>query len=352
MTNTRRTTVRLIAGMSTLALGAAACGDEETETPAAIAAESGDGPSFDLSGVTLNLGSSQPEALGMGIHYAVDQLEAWGATVEHSFLSNITGIEGIVAGQVDVAASSADEVLLGVAEGAPVRAISAPTSTMHYAVVVGPDIEQPSDLRGRTLAISSPGSFNYLLLAELLRQEGLDPDNDVSFIQIGGTGERAAAMLAGQAEAAVVYIDSWLELERQTDDVSNLGYVADLIPDLPSRLWYGSTEYFEANPEMATAIACASLNANAWIQSDRDGFIEFTGQEVEGSSAEAVGAFHDVAMDIEMYPTDPDAVIDIDALQKLNELMVTNGDIDETVDLTQLVDESALDEAVEMGCGA
>jgi NitT/TauT family transport system substrate-binding protein len=352
------TTRSVVAGLAGFALLATACGDDggeaDAETPAAAgeAASSDDGPSFDLSGMTLNLGSSQPEALGMGIHYAVDELERWGAEVDHSFLSNITGIEGIVAGQLNVAASSADEVLLGVAEGAQVTAISAPTSTMHYAVVVSEGIESVGDLEGKTLAISSPGSFNYLLLAELLRQEGLDPDSDVSFIQIGGTGERAAAMLAGQADAAVVYIDSWLELSQQTDSVSNLGYVADLIPDLPSRLWYGSTEYFDENPDMAVAIACASLNANAWIQSDKDEFIAFTGEEVEGASPEAVGEFYDAAIDIEMYPTEPDAIVDTDALQKLTDLMVSNGDIDEGLEVESLVDMGPLEEAVEMGCGA
>ena len=159
-------------------------------------------------------------------------------------------------------------------------------------------------------------------------------------------------MLAGQADAAVVYIDSWLELEQQTDDLRNLGYVADLIPDLPSRLWYGDDTFLSENPEMALAMACATLNANAWIQNDKDDFIAFTEEEVEGVSPDAVGAFYDVAMDIGMYPTDPDAVVDIDALQKLNDLMVTNGDIDEAVDLDDIVDMSYLEEAAEMGCGA
>lgn len=361
--------VRLVAAAASLALFATACGgDAEEATATGDAAEdtdttgatdageegetTGEEPSFDLSGQTLRVGSSQPEALGMGIHYAVDELERWGATVEHSFLSNITGIEAIVADQLDVSASSADEVLLGASEGAPVTAISAPTSTMHYAVVVKADIESAADLEGRTLAISSPGSFNALLLRQLLIQEGLEPENAAQFVQIGGTGERAAAMLAGQADAAVVYIDSWLELREQTDDLNNLGYIADLIPDLPSRLWYGSAEYLDGNPDMALAIACASLNANAWIQSDKDEFISFTEGEVEGANPDAVGAFYDVATDIEMFPTDPDAVVNQDALQKLNDLMVENGDIDESVDLGNLVDMSYLEEASGMGCGA
>jgi NitT/TauT family transport system substrate-binding protein len=361
-------TKKSLAAVGAAALLLAACGgaddadtadDTDTTEDAGDADDAGDdeaaaddGPSFDLSGQTLRLGSAQPEALGMGIHYAVDELERWGAEVEHSYLSNITGIEAMVAGQLDVSASSADEVLLGVAEGAPVTAISAPPSTMHYAVVVSEAIETPADLEGATLAISSPGSFNALLLREILIQEGIDPDTGGNFIQIGGTGERAAALLAGQADAAVVFIDSWLELEQQTDDLRNLGYVADLIPDLPSRLWYGEDTFLSENPDMALAMACASLNANAWIQSDKDDFIAFTEGEVDGVSPDAVGAFYDVAIDIGMYPTEPDAVVDFDALEKLNQLMVTNGDIDEPVDVAAMVDMSYLEEAAAMGCGA
>lgn len=325
----------------------------ETGNEAAMEEEEGtDEPSFDLSGATLRIGSSQPEALGMGIHYAVDLLEGWGAEVEHEFLTSITGIEAIVAQRLDVSASSADEVLVGVSQGANVTAIGAPTSSMHYAVVTASDIEEVADLEGRTLGISSPGSFNALMFRLLLEQEGLDPQNSVTYAQIGGTGERAAALLAGQIDAAVVYIDSWIELQGQTDDLSLLGYMSDLAPGLPSRLYYGAETYFEENPDVATAIACANLEANAWIQANPEAFVDYTVGEVEAASPEAVAEFHEVALGLDMYPTEPDAIVDTEDLQVLNEIMAETGELESSVDLDELVDTTYLEEAIEMGCGA
>lgn len=90
---------RSLAAIGVIALLVAACGgadepadetaDATDETDATTdeaenGADAAGGPSFDLAGQTVRVGSSQPEALGMGIHYAVDELERWGAEVEHS----------------------------------------------------------------------------------------------------------------------------------------------------------------------------------------------------------------------------------------------------------------------------
>lgn len=325
---------------------------ETTADAAETEEESTGDPGFDLAGTTLRIGSSEPEALGMGIHYAVDLLEGWGAEVEHEFLTSVTGIEAIVADRLDVSASSADEVLVGVSQGAEVTAIGAPTSSMHYAVVTKPDITEVADLEGRTLAISSPGSFNALMFRLMLEQEGMDPEESVTYAQIGGTGERAAALLAGQVDAAVVYIDSWIELRQQTDDLALLGYIADMIPGLPSRLYYGADAYFADNPDMALAIACANLEANSWIQDDEQTFVDYTTNEMQAASPEAVAEFHGVALDLNMYPTDPEAVVNMEAVQGLTDIMTETGELENEVDLDALVDMSYLEEAVGMGCGS
>lgn len=349
--------LRLPSMLLALSLIAVACAgdeaDDATDTPdEGVEEQTTEGPSFDLAGTTLRLGSAQPEALGMGIHYAVDLLEGWGAEVEHEFLTSITGIEAIVADRLDVSASSADEVLIGVSQGAEVTAMGAPTSTMHYAVVTTPDITEVADLEGRTLAISSPGSFNALMFRLLLDQEGMDPNDSVTYAQIGGTGERAAALLTGQVDAAVVFIDTWIELRGQTDELALLGYIADMIPGLPSRLYYGSDVYFAANPEMALALACANLEANAWIQADQQIFVDYTTNEMQAASPEAVAEFYGVAFDLGMYPREPAAVIDIAAVQNLTDIMTETGELESEVDLDALIDMSYLEEAAGMGCGA
>lgn len=315
------------------------------------AAQAQDDGRFDLSGVSVTLGTAQAQVLNVGVTRMIGMLEDWGADVERVELPNITGLEAIVADRIDVAARSSDEVIIGNSRGVDIRAFGAPISTMHYSVVAGPGITEIADLEGQSIGTSGPGGFNSMLFRYMLRQEGLEPETDVQMVPIGGSSERAAAVMAGQVQAVIVYIDNWIAMREQGADVELIGHVADLVPGLSSRAIFAPAEYLEANQELAGAIACANLETNAWINSSKQEFVDYTVEQVRGSTEEAVSAFYDVATEINMFPTDPKAVLDPSGYAALSELMFDAGAIEKAVDANEVVDQSYLQAAAEMGCG-
>jgi len=100
-------------------------------------------------------------------------------------------------------------------------------------VVSSPGIDGIADLEGQAIATSGPGGFNGMRFRYMIRQEGLTPEDDVAVMPVGGSSERAAALMAGQVQATIVYIDNWLAMKEQGADVQLLGYVA--VPQLSSR---------------------------------------------------------------------------------------------------------------------
>ena len=212
---------------------------------------------FDLSGTSVTIGTAQAQVLNVGTLRMIEMLQGWGADVTRVELPSISGLEAIVADQVEVAARSSDEILTGQSRGVDVVAIGAPISTMHYAVISAPGVDSLMDLKGKAIATSGPGGFNGMLFRYMLSREGLKPEVDVQIVPVGGSSERAAAVMAGQVQATVTYIDNWLAMEEQGANVQLLGYVADLVPGLSSRAIFAEREYLEQNAELATAIACA-----------------------------------------------------------------------------------------------
>ena len=188
---------------------------------------------FDLSGTEVTIGTAQAQVLNVGTLRMVEQLEGWGADVTRVELPNISGLEAIVADRIDIAARSSDEIILGQSRDVDVVAFGAPISTMHYAVVSSPGIDGIADLDGQAIATSGPGGFNGMLFRYMISQEGLTPEDDVAVMPVGGSSERAAALMAGQVQATIVYIDNWLAMKEQGADVQLLGYVA--VPQLSSR---------------------------------------------------------------------------------------------------------------------
>lgn len=318
---------------------------------AAMTASAATAQDFDLSGTEVTIGTAQAQVLNLGTLRMIEMLTSWGASVDRVELPSISGLEAIIADRIEVASRSSDEILIGQARGVDVVAIGAPISSMHYAVVSTPGVDTISDLKGKSIGTSGPGGFNGMLFRYMLKQNGLEPEVDVAIVPVGGSSERAAAIMAGQVNATVVYIDNWLALEAQGANAQLLGYVSDIVPGLSSRAVFAEREYIEANDELAVAIACANLEANHWIGSSKEGFVEYAMDNVRGANEEAVAKFYDVAMGINMFPTTPSELLDIDGYQGLADLLYDGGEIDKQLDASAFVDPSYLERAAEMGCG-
>lgn len=334
----------------TLSLALSSCSmpgsSSGAETPAAAADDR-----FDLSGTTVRLGTAQPQTLTIGTSYAVDLLKDWGAQVQVEELTNLSGLEAIVADRIDVASRSSDELIVGTAEGVEVTAIGAPVSRMHYALMATEGIGTVAELRGKDIAISGPGGYDTVLIRHLLETEGLDPDRDVTLVPIGGSSERTAAALSGQADAAMVFIDNWTDLREEGAPLQLVGYVEDLLPGLSARTYFAGTDYVQQNEELATAIACANLEANRWINSDKQKFVDYTMEHVRGANEDAVAAFWDVAQDLELYPTDPQQLLPADTYVETAKLLRQSEVVSEQINPEQFIDNGPLQKAADMGCG-
>lgn len=318
---------------------------------AAVTATGATAQSFDLDGTSVTIGTAQAQVLNIGTLRMIEMLDSWGADVTRVELPTISGLEAIIADRIDVASRSSDEILIGQTRGVDVVAFGAPISTMHYAVVSTPGTNTIADLKGKSIGTSGPGGFNGMLFRYMLKQNGLEPEVDVAIVPVGGSSERAAAILAGQVNATVVFIDNWLALEAQGANAQLLGYVADIVPGLSSRAIFAEREYIEANSELAVAIACANLEANYWIGSSKENFVAYAMDNVRGANEDAVSKFYDVAMQIEMFPTDPAKLLDTAGYQGLADLLYDGGELDTQLDANTFVDRSYLEQAAEMGCG-
>lgn len=333
----------------TLSLALSSCSmpgsSSGAETPAAA------DDRFDLTGTTVRLGTAQPQTLTVGTSYAVDLLKDWGAQVQVEELTNLSGLEAIVADRIDVASRSSDELIVGTAEGVEVTAIGAPVSRMHYALMAAEGIGTVGELRGKDIAISGPGGYDTVLIRHLLETEGLDPDRDVTLVPIGGSSERTAAALSGQADAAMVFIDNWVDLSKEGASLQLVGYVEDLLPGLSARTYFAGADYVQQNEELVTAIACANLEANRWINSDKQNFVDYTMEHVRGANEDAVAAFWDVAQDLELYPTDPQQLLPAETYVETAKLLRQSEVVSEQINPERFIDNGPLQKAADMGCG-
>ncbi len=71
-----------------------------------------------------------------------------------------------------------------------------------HAMIVKPGIKKVEDLKGKKIGVTTFGSLTDFLVRYMLRKKGLNPQRDVTLIQIGGDPERIGALKQGSIDAA------------------------------------------------------------------------------------------------------------------------------------------------------
>jgi ABC-type nitrate/sulfonate/bicarbonate transport system substrate-binding protein len=118
-------------------------------------------------------------------------------------MQNQVVVNGVVARNVDYGGTFSN--FIGAAlTGLPVRIVmSAMDGSDHY-LVTSPNIKRVEDLKGKNFGISSFGGTPHSEAIMILRKHGMNPEKDVTFLQIGGSATRFAAMESGAVQAAML----------------------------------------------------------------------------------------------------------------------------------------------------
>lgn len=111
----------------------------------------------------------------------------------------------LVSGSIQILLASDMTVTLALAQGIDLVRLGATTNSLGSSLVTQPDIQSLRDLKGRVLGISRGIDNAYARLAKLLRDQGINPKDDVKLIPIGeGQQGRLAALKARTIHATIL----------------------------------------------------------------------------------------------------------------------------------------------------
>lgn len=88
--------------------------------------------------------------------------------------------------------------------GLPLKIVGVVAKGTGYAIVSKREIENIKGLKGGKFALNSFGSAPDYAVYTFFSKNGLDPNRDVTFLTIGGTSARFAALVGGAVDATVV----------------------------------------------------------------------------------------------------------------------------------------------------
>jgi ABC-type nitrate/sulfonate/bicarbonate transport system substrate-binding protein len=157
-------------------------------------------------------------------------LDGFGIKLDQTVMQTSTDIvRGLLGNSVDVAETSPPSLIVAYTKGdSDLALISGMVEKLAYALVAAKDVATYTDLRGKTIGISSFGDGLTVITRKLLAKGGLK-EGDYSFVAVGSSGQRFAALQSGAAAAVVISQPYDFQLER--DGYKRLGDTTEVVSD-------------------------------------------------------------------------------------------------------------------------
>jgi len=143
----------------------------------------------------------------MNVQYALAEnlFARYGLNVQVAEISGgSTAVTALIAGDVDLCQIAGASVVNAAVANAEVIIVGGVINQQPYYLVTRPEVRAPADLRGRSLAVSEPGTSSYTAAVAVLKRFDLIPDQEVALLSIGGQSERMAAMTSGNVAGTVL----------------------------------------------------------------------------------------------------------------------------------------------------
>ena len=115
-------------------------------------------------------------------------------------------VPALVSKSVQFLIGSDTGVTTAMLQGIPLTRLGVTMNTLGSSLLTQPAVRSVKDLKGKVLGISRGRDASYIRLAKLLRDHGLNPNDDVKFLSIGG-GEsgRLSALKAGVIQGTMLF---------------------------------------------------------------------------------------------------------------------------------------------------
>jgi NitT/TauT family transport system substrate-binding protein len=126
-----------------------------------------------------------------------------GFNSEHVLVPCAIATTALLSGDLDSAVCTGPGIA-GAIKGLPIKLVMTTQDKLGYLLLVKPEVQKLTDLRGKTIGISTFGSQLYLTSVTLFRQAGMEPGKDINLLPGGDNTARLAAMDGGKIDAAFV----------------------------------------------------------------------------------------------------------------------------------------------------
>ncbi len=195
-----------------------------------------------------------------------------GLNLELANFSAPSDVVRAVVSSTRIGAASSVAGIVAQEQGFPnLRIIGTLMASTAIDFLVRPDsgIKSPQDLKGKVVGVNVPTSLVTYFARSMLKAVGLEPDRDVTLVNVKGAGPGATALENHVVDCtwSSPPLSSRLELEGRGRVISSS---SDAFPGMQQSVFYSTTDFIAANENVVERFLDSVNKAQAFVRNEPD----------------------------------------------------------------------------------
>lgn len=259
------------------------------------------------------------------------------------FKSDQVGLRALLAGEVDSYDGALTGSVVAASKGVDTKVIGCHWQSLPHGIFVRDNIHSVQDLRGKTIAISTPFSHPDYLAKALVAKNNI-PVSEVKFANMGGDTDRFKALVAGVVDATVVS-NEYVPIAAK-NGVKLLVSARDILPEY-IRLCMITTGRALKSRDAAIGFMAAEMQAFRYALTHREETLALT-RETTGAKADdpRPGYIFDDA--VKTGAVHPDIDIPTDKIEWMRDRLVKDGQLSASFDVKTMLDPTIREKALQL----
>ncbi len=256
-------------------------------------------------------------------------------------------LKAVLAGELDSYEGGPGGAIVAASRGADIKIIGCDWLVVPHGLFVRSEINMLADLKGKSIAISAPGSFPDLVARSVLEKANI-PVGDVTFASMGSDTDRYKALVAGVVQGAIVS-NEYTPIAAKSG-IKLLVPGSEAVPNFVRTCLHATGKHLRERPDDAAKFLAAEMEGLRFAATHRDETIKLT-HEISGSKPDdpRPAFVYDWAVKANAIGTD--LPIPMDKLAFIQQTAVGVGSMAKPIDLGTVVDTSVREKALQLLAG-
>lgn len=220
-------------------------------------------------------------------------------------------IAGLIRGDVDVGNIGLTEAIKASQTGVPIKIFFVAQRRFEFVMVSQPDITSFDQLAGKRVAYHAPGSGTEILQRVLVRQFDPALEDEINWVVLPESPNRAAAMVAGEIDVTSLEFADVLTLQAEGDYniIGTWGDIEGPSADAVSTIWVTSEEFYDQNADRLEEFAGHLADGYATFYEDKQAWVDLASELLPDVDTGRLEQSYDFYLEQEMYPQSGEAAL-------------------------------------------